>query len=249
MPKSRWNGTHDRLVNIPILEQDIYNTIKCLPRTPAEAGIISVDLKRKLEYKTTHLKQLIDVKKIYEYLRYLKNIAKNKYYQFYDDIDVYIERCEEDQEGLSLKHPESDETTEELDSCESKVIPDDEVIEHDSSDDEEDIEYRTNDAIRKHQFDYDMTTCMIPKYPEANPEHGNKEMKFAPGEGKIPTNILKEDDWDIKSFPNLHPTGNNGLHQKREIKGLTYQQYFEQRLKNKDTRFEKCTCICNNSIH
>ena len=23
MPKSRWNGTHDRLVNIPILEQDI----------------------------------------------------------------------------------------------------------------------------------------------------------------------------------------------------------------------------------
>ena len=79
MPKSRWNGTHDRLVNIPIGEQDICNTIKSLPRTPAEGGIISVDLKRKLEYKNSHLKQLIDVKKIYDYLKYLKDTAKNKY--------------------------------------------------------------------------------------------------------------------------------------------------------------------------
>ena len=95
--------------------------------------------------------------------------------------------------------------------------------------------------MRKYQFDYDMTTCMIPKFPEASPENVNKDISFAPGEGKIPTNILKEQDWDIKSFPNIHPTGRNGLNQIREIKGLTYQQYFEQRLKNKDTRFEQCT--------
>ena len=42
-------------------------------------------------------------------------------------------------------------------------------------------------------------------------------------------------------FPNLHPSGINGLHQTREIKGLIDQQYFEQRLKNKDTRFEQCS--------
>ena len=158
-------------------------------------------MKRKLEYKTSHLRQLIDVRKIYEYLKHLKNTAKNKYYQFYDDLNVYIERCEEDQEGLSLKHPESDEISEELDSCEGKVSPDDEVIndnrsdgeviDDNKSDDEEDVEYRTNGAVRKHQFDYDMTTCMIPKYPEANPENAKKEINVAPGEGKIPTNILK----------------------------------------------------------
>ena len=92
--------------------------------------------------------------------------------------------------------------------------------EEEDTDEEEDLEYRQKDVVRKHQFDYDMTTTMIPRFPEANLEKQNKEISFAPGEGKIPTNILKEDDWDVKSFPNLHPTGKNGLHQKRAIKGF-----------------------------
>jgi hypothetical protein len=86
-----------------------------------------------------------------------------------------------------------------------------------------------------------MTTCLLPKFPEAIPETVEQKTSFAPGEGKIHTNILKEDNWDVKSFPNIHPTGKNGLHQKRNIKGLTDQQYIEQRLKNQDTRFEQCT--------
>ena len=45
----------------------------------------------------------------------------------------------------------------------------------------------------------------------------------------------------MKAFPNLHPSGKNGLHETREVKNLTNQQYFEQRLKNKDNRFEQCT--------
>ena len=82
---------------------------------------------------------------------------------------------------------------------------------------------------------------MTPTYPEAIPGYEGTGLSFAPGEGKIPTSILSEEDWDIKSFPNLHPTGTNGLHQNRKIDGLTNQQYLEQRLKNQDTRFEQCT--------
>ena len=37
--KSRWSGTHNRLVNIPMRDQDILNTVTQLPRTPKEAGI------------------------------------------------------------------------------------------------------------------------------------------------------------------------------------------------------------------
>ena len=40
---------------------------------------------------------------------------------------------------------------------------------------------------------------------------------------------------------NLHPSGRNGLHQSRKVEGLTDQQYFRQRLKNKNNRFEQCT--------
>ena len=59
---------------------------------------------------------------------------------------------------------------------------------------------------------------------------------IAPGEGKIPTNILEEIDWDVKSFPCLLPDGNNSLHSEREIK-IKEQDYFNQRILNKDSRF------------
>ena len=61
---------------------------------------------------------------------------------------------------------------------------------------------------------------------------------FAPGEGKVPKNILVDDDWDIKAWPSLHPDGRFGLHQNRKIK-LSDQKYFVQRIRNKDRRFEE----------
>ena len=64
LPKSRWTGLKDRIVNVPIKDDTIMNTVTKLPRTPAEAGLIEVNLKRKLEYKNSHVKQLIDPKKL-----------------------------------------------------------------------------------------------------------------------------------------------------------------------------------------
>ena len=63
---------------------------------------------------------------------------------------------------------------------------------------------------------------------------------MAPDEGKQPDNILKSDDWDTSSFPNLHPDGNNGLHENRNYK-LTDPQYFQQRILNCDRRFANNT--------
>ena len=49
LPKSRWTALKDKIINIPIKDDDIVNTITSLPRTPDEAGLIEVDLKRKVE--------------------------------------------------------------------------------------------------------------------------------------------------------------------------------------------------------
>ena len=149
-----------------------------------------------------------------------------------------MERCQDqDPEGFDTLNPEVDGVMEILESCQSKMSPEDEFNAENDSDSEkdnekEDFEYRTKDVVRKYQFDYDMTTCMVPKFPEGIPESTDEEYNVAPGEGKIPSNILKEDDWDLKSFPNLHPTGTNGLKQNRKVKGLTDQQYMKQRMKN-----------------
>ena len=44
----------DKTVNVPIFETDVLKTVESLPRTPTEAGIIPINLKRKLSFKNSH---------------------------------------------------------------------------------------------------------------------------------------------------------------------------------------------------
>ena len=67
---------------------------------------------------------------------------------------------------------------------------------------------------------------MIPKFPEAGIPH-NETVSFAPGEGKIPTNILKEKCWDINSFPHLFPSGSNKMFEERKVE-LTPQNFMDK---------------------
>ena len=93
-----------------------------------------------------------------------------------------------------LIHPEEDKLAESLVSCKEKQEPEDEIDNETDSETEqekEDLEYRTKDPVRKQQFDYDQSTCMTRRFPEAIPDN-DTSMAFAPGEGKVPTNILKK---------------------------------------------------------
>jgi hypothetical protein len=58
----------------------------------------------------------------------------------------------------------------------------------------------------------------------------------APGAGKLPTNLMREPEWDIHSFPTLFPSGKFGMNYPRKKK-LTPHQYILQRLLNQDKSF------------
>lgn len=86
-------------------------------------------------------------------------------------------------------------------------------------DEKEELEYITKDPVKKWQFDYNRSTCFSDNYPEINyKDEVNNAHEVAPGEGKIPTNILQEKDWDLRAFPSLLPDGRNGLHEEKEVK-------------------------------
>ena len=230
MPRSRWTALKDRIVNVPVNDDDIINTVTQLPRTPAEAGLIEVDLKRKKEYKTSHVKQLIDPKKCYKMLEVLKK-SKNMYYQFYDDYNTYTTRCRnEDSNGYSLIFEEEVELMKDItgaNDSEEKSVQ--EILE---------TEYVEKDPVKRYHFSgYDKSLCMSNMYPEMDPENS---VIVAPGEGKVPKNILYDHDWDIKAFPHLNsPDGKYGLHHDRSRK-LTDQYYFIQRILNRKNKFAKC---------
>ena len=69
LPKSRMSAVKDRLVNVPVGPTDIINTLKNIPRTPKEAGLIQVKLKRKQEYQNYHKREYIDPHKIFKTLQ------------------------------------------------------------------------------------------------------------------------------------------------------------------------------------
>ena len=246
LPRSRMAACKDRLINIPIGSDDVINTLECLPRTPKEAGLIEVKLKRKLEYKNNHQQAFIDPQKIFKALEFLKS-SGHPDYKFYDDYNVYQRRCRKNELKAIFVDDLNSETMvdkEEYQKRISKVpeLTDDECSDTEDEDsDAEDEKYRKTDVIRKFQFDYNASVCLVDKFPEAAlteellPENSN-QISFAPGEGKTPENILNSKNWDIKAFPMKHPDGKYSLHQERSKK-LSDQYYFVQRLRNTDQRF------------
>ena len=54
-PRSRYDKMHNRIVNVPIPDDDVVKTVTTLPRQGNSSGLINVQLKRKLEYKNVHL--------------------------------------------------------------------------------------------------------------------------------------------------------------------------------------------------
>ena len=215
--------------------------MQSIPRTPKEAGLIQLKLKRKLKYKNYHKQEYIDPLKIFTVLEYLRK-SGHPYYQFYDDYNVFKKRCREESLQLSNCHSRPQRVTVtftddreimpmiDIDKRKLKTIDNckEEVQDKGAADDDsvmsEEEQYILNDPIRKFQFDHNIETCLTNKYPEmlldinGDDIAGNDDLSFAPGEGKVPSNILMEKDWDIKGWPSLHPDGKFGLHHKRKIK-------------------------------
>ena len=225
LPSSRWSGLKDKQVNIPISSTKINDTLEKLPRTPNSAGLIGVQLKRKLEYKNNHKHQLINPQKLFLFIDKAKEM-NNPYYKDVTTFDTYKQICRNsDKEGFNLVFGEDEDG---LDKTEVEQNPQQE----DNLTDEILLEeYEKNDPVKKFQFHYDDSVVMTDKFPE---------ISVAPGENETPRNVLFDDNWDVRAFPALHNyDGSNGKDQERDVK-LTPQRYFIQRITNINSRFAKC---------
>ena len=168
----------------------------------------------------------------------------NQYYQFVPDFEEFKTKCRNtDTDGFNLlfqnevesdinedTSKEDEKLLENIDMSKSDdeemdpKLADDEESDNDDEEsdaddgDLEEEEYKKKDCVKKWQFEYNRSTCFSHNYPEINyKEDTSEEISVAPGEGKLPSNILEEKDWDLKSFPCLHPDGMNSLQSDRPI--------------------------------
>ena len=69
---SGWTKLKDKIINVPVSEKSIVNTMQQMPRTPEEACLLNVSLKRQIAKKGEYLKQLIRPKRLFDVLAKLK---------------------------------------------------------------------------------------------------------------------------------------------------------------------------------
>ena len=97
LPKFGMKAVHDKVISVPLEEEDISKTVTMLPRKPEDAKIVAVQLKRKLEMKNSHLAAYIRPERVVKAVKKFKELG-NKFYQ-----DVTIN------EHFTLKDDDSQE--------------------------------------------------------------------------------------------------------------------------------------------
>ncbi len=217
LPRSRMSGIKDKVVNVPLENEDIQNTANSLPRQESDSCLINVRLKRMKKLKNVHNQEFIRPEAVRQALFILKELG-NPHYQF--DFSSALDDKAMD---VGSSDTSSMDRSEEESDAEEKEDEDDNI--------------------------YTAATCMVHENPETmviinktnkvmRKQTGRTEIEIAPGEGKVPTNWLKEHDFDVLSFPTLFPTGKYGCDFDREKK-VSKQKYFNQRMLNIDHRFSR----------
>ena len=223
LPKSQFHAVIDKTVNVPILDDDILknlNSVQAFPRKPNESGLVPVRLKRKMEYKNKHLEALVRPEALKKALMDLKEMG----HPGYQNIEIR-DWVREDAQDIG-EDSDTDAST---------------------SSEENDDTHFTNE----HQFELSGATMMTENYPESSVvintsdkvqdvkhrDDSSSSLPLAPGEGKVPTSLMRDKNWDINAFPHLFPSGRFGLFDDEREEKLTPQEYFKQRILNKDNRW------------
>ena len=179
---------------VPIEEEAVRATVeapKRLPRTPQEGGLVTVRLKKKLEYQATVGRpELVNVRHLEEALETLRRAGNPHYGEVFDRGDAYMQRlAEEDPAGFSLLHPEIAEGA-------WHEVQDE--FEPELEEREEQIFDPEKDPVRRNQHvSEENDTCMIQNNPEVQRRLEDAVIDVAPGEGRRPHGMLLATDWDV----------------------------------------------------
>ena len=226
LPSSRMQSINDRVINVMIPDDDISKSVSILPRMIQNSGVIHVRLKRQLSMKNWHEMGLIRPDLMFLALKYLieNNIHyKNVKLMKYED---WMTNFSEDSENMDINETILDQEPK-IEECKDMALGEAE-------------ENEFNDI-----------TCMMPREPEENvvsndteknksvvKKRGGKIFNIAPGEKKVPSNWVRDKDFDSVTFFELYPTGIGGMFQKRSI-SLNKFDFVSTRFLSRDRRYSK----------
>ena len=257
LPRGKQKGIRGAAVNVPA---DLGPACNLLPRLPPDAHIVSLKLKRKLEYKQAYLHDTICPEKVITVLNYLKNNnplyadieinedwirswqdADNDLYNgvFVNEDDNAIS-MESDKERNSTKNQMSDSN------CDSTQLDSTNDCDSDNSASESDRAKKNNtNEIEKEDLIALEENCKLRDLPYDTclqnelPEEANQVFSIAPGEGNKPIPLLTDTLFEELANPDKFPYGDGGFADTERDTKLTLRKYVNARLLDQDGHFAK----------
>ena len=221
---------------------------------PSELQLHLVKLKRKLEYKSHYMYDIIHRDHVISAITWLKE--HNSHYtdiklneHWYSDIasrELLVQLDESDNhitmnedavlnqplknENISTKKQNRDDNQQLCTTQIESTIVD--MI--DTESDNEDTKLAEEQIAINHKQEF--TGDPLPSVVQfENLE--NQIYQFAPGENNIPKYILLDNDFEVLAFPDLFPYGSGGYHSANRKVKLPIRKYFQQCLLNVVSRF------------
>ena len=148
-PQNRMKGLTGKMINVPLEQSDISNSIKTLPRCIDDAAVVPLQLKKKKEIKSAYAEAFIRPKICIKAVQKLKEL-KNPHY-----TNVEID------ENFMAKGKEKRSQTDKNETTESDIENDEEKS------DSELANIEMLNSVKKYQADREENTCLIREDLEA----------------------------------------------------------------------------------
>ena len=172
MPKNFMPGMTGKMINVPLEQSDISNTMKVLPRCADEAAIVALQLKKKQELKSAYAESFIRPTVCLKAVQKLKEL-KNPHYKNVVIDEKFMEKGKKDKD-------EDDEEIEERSDTEKSDSEQAEIL----------------NSVKENQADHDENTCLIREDLESilvenqsnktiYKKKGKGVISIAPGENKV----------------------------------------------------------------
>ena len=241
LPRGKQKGIKGATVNVPA---DLGPAFCLLPRIPTDAHIISLKLKRKLQYKQAYLHDTICPEKVITALQYLKNNNPQ-----YSDINInenWIQRWHEldkelydgifeFEENEQANQMNTTEQSEHVNMSSSDIDPNDteETLCNATNEEEKEDIIAMEENCKLRDLPYD--TCLQSELPE----EANQIFSIAPGEGSKPIPLLTDKLFEELSNPDKFPSGKGGYADTKRGTTLTLRKYVNARLLDQDGQFAR----------
>ena len=120
LPKTRMMALNDRVINIPLTDENIAKTVTSLPRNDDNSGMINIGLKRRLNMKNYHQHGLINPDRVFKACKYLiehhpdyKNIRLTSYEEWIKQCPTLFDQTEnsDDEDDKNSSDEESAEAS------------------------------------------------------------------------------------------------------------------------------------------